>query len=362
MQFVGKFISTVSEFYKDINPATLSGAIDVVVIEQPDGTLACSPFHVRFGKLQVLSLQNVHIVNIAVNGIKQPFTMRMGEGGEAYFIREPPHVVTRHSGPSSSDPSRSESDSRSGYSGSDNEFSATSSIDGNGTEAKLSELSRDMATNIDNLTVLDLNAPSQNMDGQMKMQKDTLTSSDRAEETSISPEYRMDNQIRSADTEVPNISTETNAALSSSPAGERFDSIHSGSPYNNWSREEKSKSWIGTSNVYVKTSELSETQQEIPPTPPENIDFKPRSEEVDVITSPLSDTELEELKKLEKSSIKSSRGWRAWFSRSSRSRSKPQVELDRLNRRGGQSNPAEDSDTASVVGLRSRSVEEVIFV
>ncbi|KAI3649374.1 hypothetical protein MP228_005771, partial [Amoeboaphelidium protococcarum] len=45
MNFVGSLVSTVSEFYKDLNPATLSGAIDIVVVERADGTLACSPFH-----------------------------------------------------------------------------------------------------------------------------------------------------------------------------------------------------------------------------------------------------------------------------------------------------------------------------
>ena len=42
------------EFYSEINAATLTGAIDVVVVEQEDGTLKSSPFHVRFGKLGVL--------------------------------------------------------------------------------------------------------------------------------------------------------------------------------------------------------------------------------------------------------------------------------------------------------------------
>jgi phosphatidate phosphatase PAH1 len=51
-------ISAPYQYYKDINPSTLTGAIDVVVVRRPgsDGTmeLVCSPFHVRFGKLQVL--------------------------------------------------------------------------------------------------------------------------------------------------------------------------------------------------------------------------------------------------------------------------------------------------------------------
>lgn len=49
-----KFFSNFKEFYNDINGATLTGAIDVIVVEQPDGSYNCSPFHVRFGKLGVL--------------------------------------------------------------------------------------------------------------------------------------------------------------------------------------------------------------------------------------------------------------------------------------------------------------------
>jgi phosphatidate phosphatase LPIN len=37
-----------------LNPSTLSGAIDVVVVKHPDGSLHSTPFHVRFGKLQLL--------------------------------------------------------------------------------------------------------------------------------------------------------------------------------------------------------------------------------------------------------------------------------------------------------------------
>ena len=51
-------ISAPYQYYKDINPSTLTGAIDVIVVqrhtEDGDDHLACSPFHVRFGKLQVL--------------------------------------------------------------------------------------------------------------------------------------------------------------------------------------------------------------------------------------------------------------------------------------------------------------------
>ena len=32
----------------------MSGCIDIVVVKQEDGTLASSPFHVRYGKLKLL--------------------------------------------------------------------------------------------------------------------------------------------------------------------------------------------------------------------------------------------------------------------------------------------------------------------
>lgn len=54
MNSLVKVFSNFKEFYSEINGATLTGAIDVIVVEQADGTFVCSPFHVRFGKLGVL--------------------------------------------------------------------------------------------------------------------------------------------------------------------------------------------------------------------------------------------------------------------------------------------------------------------
>jgi len=50
--------STIKSAYNTINPSTLTGAIDTIVVKQEDGTLRCTPFHVRFGKLGVLQNQN----------------------------------------------------------------------------------------------------------------------------------------------------------------------------------------------------------------------------------------------------------------------------------------------------------------
>ena len=54
MTTISTIIQGVREWYGNINSATLTGAIDVIVVEQEDGTFLSSPFHVRFGKLGVL--------------------------------------------------------------------------------------------------------------------------------------------------------------------------------------------------------------------------------------------------------------------------------------------------------------------
>lgn len=54
MNIVGKLFSNVKGFYNEINPATLTGAIDVVVVRHSDGTYTTSPWHVRFGKMGVI--------------------------------------------------------------------------------------------------------------------------------------------------------------------------------------------------------------------------------------------------------------------------------------------------------------------
>jgi len=54
MDLIKKTFNSMSAFYRDINPATLSGAIDVLVVRNEDGMLEASPFHVRFGKFKLL--------------------------------------------------------------------------------------------------------------------------------------------------------------------------------------------------------------------------------------------------------------------------------------------------------------------
>ncbi|KAK1908024.1 hypothetical protein P3342_013344 [Pyrenophora teres f. teres] len=87
MNYVRSITGSVSKGWNSINPATLSGAIDTIVVEQEDGTLACSPFHVRFGKYQILRPSDKK-VEFRVNGELQDYSMKLGEGGEAFFVFE----------------------------------------------------------------------------------------------------------------------------------------------------------------------------------------------------------------------------------------------------------------------------------
>jgi phosphatidate phosphatase LPIN len=87
MQYVRSISGSVSKTWNSINPATLSGAIDVIVVEQEDGSLACSPFHVRFGKFSLLRPYEKK-VEFRVHDEKQDYSMKLGEGGEAFFVFE----------------------------------------------------------------------------------------------------------------------------------------------------------------------------------------------------------------------------------------------------------------------------------
>lgn len=123
MNYLRGAINAASQYYRDINPSTLTGAIDVIVVRRtvdpssstgsnPSGTstfsndaakgtssnwdssspltedeLACSPFHVRFGKWQVLRPVDKK-VKVLVNGKEIPFSMKIGDAGEAFFVFE----------------------------------------------------------------------------------------------------------------------------------------------------------------------------------------------------------------------------------------------------------------------------------
>eukprot|EP00099_Drosophila_melanogaster_P004245 NP_001188879.1 lipin, isoform H [Drosophila melanogaster] len=87
MNSLARVFSNFRDFYNDINAATLTGAIDVIVVEQRDGEFQCSPFHVRFGKLGVLRSRE-KVVDIEINGVPVDIQMKLGDSGEAFFVEE----------------------------------------------------------------------------------------------------------------------------------------------------------------------------------------------------------------------------------------------------------------------------------
>ncbi|XP_017061324.1 phosphatidate phosphatase LPIN3 isoform X2 [Drosophila ficusphila] len=87
MNSLARVFSNFRDFYNEINAATLTGAIDVIVVEQPDGEFQCSPFHVRFGKLGVLRSRE-KVVDIEINGAPVDIQMKLGDSGEAFFVEE----------------------------------------------------------------------------------------------------------------------------------------------------------------------------------------------------------------------------------------------------------------------------------
>ncbi|XP_068768010.1 phosphatidate phosphatase LPIN3 isoform X2 [Struthio camelus] len=91
MNYVGQLAETVfvtvKELYRGLNPSTLTGCIDVIVVRQPDNSFQCSPFHVRFGKLGVLRSKE-KVVDIKINGEPVDLHMKLGDNGEAFFLQE----------------------------------------------------------------------------------------------------------------------------------------------------------------------------------------------------------------------------------------------------------------------------------
>ena len=87
MNYVTSIFSSVKGYYDGINGATLTGALDVIVVRQPDGTFRSSSFHVRFGKLNVLQ-SNEKLVDITCNGRPVSLQMKLGANGEAFFVKQ----------------------------------------------------------------------------------------------------------------------------------------------------------------------------------------------------------------------------------------------------------------------------------
>ncbi|XP_049348876.1 phosphatidate phosphatase PAH2-like isoform X2 [Solanum verrucosum] len=81
--YIGRGVSSVSGTFHPFG-----GAVDIIVVEQPDGSLKSSPWYVRFGKFQGVLKARENVVNIAVNGVEADFHMYLDGRGRAFFIKE----------------------------------------------------------------------------------------------------------------------------------------------------------------------------------------------------------------------------------------------------------------------------------
>ncbi|KAF7818550.1 phosphatidate phosphatase PAH1 [Senna tora] len=90
MNVVGKVGSLITQgVYSVATPFhPFGGAIDVIVVQQQDGTFRSTPWYVRFGKFQGVLKGAEKFVRIDVNGVEANFHMYLDNSGEAYFIKE----------------------------------------------------------------------------------------------------------------------------------------------------------------------------------------------------------------------------------------------------------------------------------
>ncbi|KAG9450906.1 hypothetical protein H6P81_010871 [Aristolochia fimbriata] len=64
------------------------GAVDIIVVQQQDGSFKSSPWYVRFGKFQGVLKTKEKVVKISVDGTEADFHMYLDHKGEAYFLNE----------------------------------------------------------------------------------------------------------------------------------------------------------------------------------------------------------------------------------------------------------------------------------
>ncbi|KMT06180.1 hypothetical protein BVRB_7g162520 isoform B [Beta vulgaris subsp. vulgaris] len=90
MNVVGRFGSLITQgVYSVATPFhPFGGAVDIIVVQQQDGSFRSTPWYVQFGKFQGVLKGAEKVVRIKVNGVEASFHMNLDNSGEAYFVRE----------------------------------------------------------------------------------------------------------------------------------------------------------------------------------------------------------------------------------------------------------------------------------
>ena len=68
----------------DFNKSVMSGAMDVIVVKQKDGSFKSTPFYVRFGSFKLFKSKE-KVVTIEVNGVETSAKMKLSSTGDGYF-------------------------------------------------------------------------------------------------------------------------------------------------------------------------------------------------------------------------------------------------------------------------------------
>lgn len=89
-QLGGEFKNKLST---QLNEISLSGAIDVIVIQQENGSLASTPFYCKFGKIGVF--QTIEkTVEVRINGeLNSNFKMVFADNGDAFYINNSFQII-----------------------------------------------------------------------------------------------------------------------------------------------------------------------------------------------------------------------------------------------------------------------------
>ena len=80
--------------FRKVNPSSLSGAMDIIVIEHEDGTLRSSPWHLTFGKFGLFYHSN-KIISVSINDSPAPFMMYVDKDGRGQFFASQSTKQTR---------------------------------------------------------------------------------------------------------------------------------------------------------------------------------------------------------------------------------------------------------------------------
>lgn len=81
--YISRGVHTVSGTFHPFG-----GAVDIIVVQQPDGSFKSSPWYIRFGKFQGVLKTREKIVSVSVNGVEAGIHMYLDHRGEAHFLKE----------------------------------------------------------------------------------------------------------------------------------------------------------------------------------------------------------------------------------------------------------------------------------